>query len=936
MAEKIQQYEILSRIGIGATGTVHRGRDTEAKTDVAIKILNTDLSRDQKVRKRFIHEAKTLQSLKHENIAQVLDVIERGDNVFMVMEYVPGKPLGSIIGKKARPLAPELAVPIIAQVLRGTIAAHSKRMLHGNLKPSDVLVSNDNRVKVEGFGLVPVFNSQGMMKIAGKTGKLPYMSPEQVKDELIDDRSDVYSIGMMLYQMLSGYLPYADDSSPEIYVRNAIIKKNLPSPPIFENLPAPLVETVRSALAKQRGDRPTTREFLKQLQRYQPEQSTTQQTQVLPLVNPLQSNETSVVPPTKSRLAFPSPFRSSEGSSEAASGSGKTPTGQTPEQQGYVSPFQSSPPAMPNMAERRMQELRTEQDRQRIATAARAAQAAQGMAAPNTAFSQVVPEASTSPNEASALSFQQRTPQTASPQVASPRPAMPNTPIKSFGEQSAASTSIPPTPEKKGNARYFIIGGLLAGGVAVFLLYKVWQDKPWQAKPQSSVALTAPDSTEQRLRRLDTLAAVPEVHADVEDTIDPGPRLDSIKAAQLALEQKMAQKPTEKPAEQPTTQKTEPVANEKASQSVVADHSGSVNADAKKKLPSVLANLPREKGQALSTTAAPANNNATAKQEASKPDTKQLPTATGTTMPAATAAKQPTSKQTAQEKARQRREELKQRQAKEREAAKQHLIERREKARAAKAAKKSSSSPKPVKKDGSTLQEPKSSIGKKAPATNSAQATTSSKQSRSPRPRPDKVENEDAGFKPSDRRSKYSTAARVTPRSTSRSNAMVADSTRVATTSMPLATPLSTTPQPPHVTQLLKTEAAKNAVMMLRGHLGMVQTVSFSPDGKYLASGGSDKTVKLWDPATGKIVRSLRGHSKGVTSVFFSPDGKYVMSGSPDRTVQVWNVETGERLQSTAGVSCVGSPAAFSPDGKMLATIRQKEILLSRVEQKTN
>jgi hypothetical protein len=121
--------------------------------------------------------------------------------------------------------------------------------------------------------------------------------------------------------------------------------------------------------------------------------------------------------------------------------------------------------------------------------------------------------------------------------------------------------------------------------------------------------------------------------------------------------------------------------------------------------------------------------------------------------------------------------------------------------------------------------------------------------------------------------------------------------------------------------------------LILRGHVGTVRSVTFSPDGKMIASGSDDKTVKIWDAATGTILRSLRGHSGTVTSVFFSPDGKTLISSGKDKTVRVWDAATGEALQRSPGVSCEGTPAAFSPDGKTLATTDSRNINISKVQR---
>lgn len=861
MPENIQHYEVLSRLATGATGTVHRGRNAETQQEVAIKILHDEFARDQKLRKRLFNEAKTLRQLKHPNIVQVFDIVEQQGNVLIIMEYVPGKSLSTMAGRKSRAYSVDIALPLIAQTLKAVIAAHSKKTFHGHLKPADVLLLPDTTIKVGGLGLFSALGATTVLRNAGRGGSLPYMPPEQAKADPIDERADVYSVGMMMFQLLTGVLPFASEAASEMSIRNAIINTPLPEPGVLESLPEGLVEILRKALAKDRVLRPTAREFYRQLQRFAPEQ----QTQPIIVPVPVAGVGDGIGAAGKIPVSPTSPFRPESGSA---------PT----------SPFKQK-----TIVERRLEDLRSEQDRQRISVAAKA----------SGSTSSVVPAAAPPASQYS------------TPQLPPPLPGE-QPQILPFQQKNSFSDDLPPSqspvpvgaseqaPEKKNYKRYAVIAGLLtAGSVATYYGYKVWQDKPWQAKPVTSKPAQS-DSVENRINRIDSLMSVPEVHADPEDTTEPGAT-------------KQQQTGTANSTETPTLpEKTTPTA--------LSDE------ERRKKLPSVLANYPKEKKNVVPsatgnkitpetrsredksqkslpkteprgaiTPAASTPDNRKTQQRSEKPVPQQQ-TLPAKTSPAQQQSKLPTiylpdnvqkqsAKQRRQEQARQRRQELQEQQRVKKEQARQRLQEKRQAAFANKAKKEDIQKPSatPEKQVSGATPKPARKKAKSLPQKKSKRGVSS-----------------DDGFFP--REEKQPEPPKDSP------------------FQKPAAEPA----------QELSNPAA--SVMTLRGHLSNVLAVAFSPDGKLLASGGSDKTVKIWDPQTGKIIRSLRGHNKSVTAVFFSPDGKLIMSGSSDKTIKVWNIETGERLQSTPGISCTSSPVAFSPDGKFIASVKQKNIVLSKAE----
>jgi Tol biopolymer transport system component len=248
---KLGNFEIVELLGRGGMGEVWRARDVRLKRDVAIKVLLADLVRDPDRIARFEREARAASSLNHPNIVAVYDIGCDNGTYWIAAELVRGDTLRRAIG--AGPLPVPKAIEIATQVAAGLAAAHAAGLVHRDLKPDNLMVTRDGQVKILDFGLAkqlrpaPDSSTIGLTDEGMVLGTARYMSPEQVRGEAADHRSDLFSFGVVLYEMLSGKRAFAGDSSVE--VMNAILKEEPPELPA--SVPPALDRIVRRCLEKE-------------------------------------------------------------------------------------------------------------------------------------------------------------------------------------------------------------------------------------------------------------------------------------------------------------------------------------------------------------------------------------------------------------------------------------------------------------------------------------------------------------------------------------------------------------------------------------------------------------------------------------------------------------------------------------------------------------
>ena len=221
-----KRYEILGRIGSGGMADVYKGKDHKLNRYVAIKVLKSDYRSDQVFIKKFLSEAQAAAGLMHPNVVNVYDVGQDRGLYYMVMELVEGITLKDYIEKKGRLSAKE-TVSIAIQMVTGLQAAHNHHIIHRDIKPQNIIISKDGKVKVTDFGIARATTSTQTISTS-VMGSVHYTSPEQARGGVVDEKSDIYSIGITLYEMVTGHVPFDGDSTVSVALKH--LQEQITSP----------------------------------------------------------------------------------------------------------------------------------------------------------------------------------------------------------------------------------------------------------------------------------------------------------------------------------------------------------------------------------------------------------------------------------------------------------------------------------------------------------------------------------------------------------------------------------------------------------------------------------------------------------------------------------------------------------------------------------
>ena len=221
-----ERYEIVKAIGEGGMANVYLAKDTILERNVAVKVLRGDLSSDEKFIRRFQREALSVSNLSHPNIVEVYDVGEEDGQYYIVMEYIEGKTLKQLINKRGALTLPEV-IDIMSQLTAGLAHAHDAYIVHRDIKPQNIIIMDNGEVKITDFGIAVAMNATQLTQTNSVMGTVHYLPPEQANGKTATVKSDIYSLGILMYELLTGSVPFKGDNAVEIALKH--MKEKLPS-----------------------------------------------------------------------------------------------------------------------------------------------------------------------------------------------------------------------------------------------------------------------------------------------------------------------------------------------------------------------------------------------------------------------------------------------------------------------------------------------------------------------------------------------------------------------------------------------------------------------------------------------------------------------------------------------------------------------------------
>jgi eukaryotic-like serine/threonine-protein kinase len=256
------RYELKDVVGTGGMSSVFCAHDTLLERDVALKLLHEHHSRDEDYVQRFRHEARAVAQLSHPSIVTVIDRGEDGGRQFIVFELVDGQNLKQLV--EAGPLSVRRTLELGSQVARALAFAHAQGLVHRDVKPQNVLITDDGRPKVTDFGIARSLDAVGLTQTGTVLGTSHYIAPEQARGERVDTKTDVYAFGVVLFEMLTGAVPYDGES----FLAVAMQHVNAPVPSVLErrpDCPLRLAALVERCMAKEPTERPAMEDCVREL-----------------------------------------------------------------------------------------------------------------------------------------------------------------------------------------------------------------------------------------------------------------------------------------------------------------------------------------------------------------------------------------------------------------------------------------------------------------------------------------------------------------------------------------------------------------------------------------------------------------------------------------------------------------------------------------------
>ena len=248
----ISHYQILEKLGEGGMGEVYLAEDTRLKRKVALKFLPREFTRDKEAVERFQREAQAAAALNHPHIVTIYEVNKHDDQTYIAMEYVDGRTLKELITNHQLPITQ--VIDITNQICEGLSAAHKKGIIHRDIKPQNILIDSEGRIKILDFGLAKLKGVSQLTREKSTLGTTHYLSPEQALGKEVDQRSDIWSLGVILYEMLTGQLPFRGDYEQAV-IYSILNEKPEPLSHSQPEIPMELEHLVNRMLGKKPGNR---------------------------------------------------------------------------------------------------------------------------------------------------------------------------------------------------------------------------------------------------------------------------------------------------------------------------------------------------------------------------------------------------------------------------------------------------------------------------------------------------------------------------------------------------------------------------------------------------------------------------------------------------------------------------------------------------------
>jgi serine/threonine protein kinase/lipoprotein NlpI len=247
-----KKYKIIEKLGEGGMGVVYKAKDTRLDRTVALKFLPPELTKDEEAKKRFIQEAKAAAALNHPHICTIYEIDEAEEQTFISMEYIEGQSLKDKL--KDGPLSIDEAKDTALQVATGLEKAHKKGIVHRDIKPANIMINDEGQAKITDFGLAKLSWGVDLTKPSTIMGTVAYMSPEQARGEEVDHRTDIWSLGAMLYEMLTGTRPFKKDKEPAL-IYSILNDEPRPIVSLRSEIPSHILHLIKKALTKKAAER---------------------------------------------------------------------------------------------------------------------------------------------------------------------------------------------------------------------------------------------------------------------------------------------------------------------------------------------------------------------------------------------------------------------------------------------------------------------------------------------------------------------------------------------------------------------------------------------------------------------------------------------------------------------------------------------------------